>query len=230
MKFKDALELFKNKRYRALVILMLYIIFFIILASMFKGVNNNVDVKPSTPVEEKSPLELYCEMANYEFKMVYTSDEIYELTGKTFRDDSYFKINDIEYYYKDSNYYLLSDTSNSIDLDFDYYNVNKICSLISEGKIVNKNENLESNTIENKYLVNDTNKNIYITTIIKDNDISNVLVDLSDEDKEYIISIEYFNKNKVSNFTSIFNEAKAKEKSDEENIKEVENIKEGVGE
>lgn len=208
MNFNDIMELLKNKRYRSVLILIGYIIFFIVLASMFR----NSSPVYTEPEITKTPIETYCQLANYEYIATYEiNDQIFSLEGKTFRTDSYFKLDDQEFYLKDGKFYQFEeDMIKETYLEFDYYNINYLCNLLDKATLVSKNENYETDSIINKYSVLDENRkdNIYISVNIKDDNIDRVILDLSREEDKYVVEIEYKNIGQVSNFTSMFDEEK----------------------
>lgn len=208
MKFSDLASLWENKRTRAIVILVLYLIFFIFMASMFKTSN---DAKKVIPVETKKDyLELYCERANYEYEVNYqVNDTKFVIKGEHFRKDSHFTKEDNEYYVKNEIFYILdNEYYKKTDIDFDYYNVGSICSLIKNGKLIGKSEDYENESVIYSYSSKDDvrDQNINISYNVKNDVIDKVKLDLSIDDNTYIIDIEYKNIGQVSNFTSMFKE------------------------
>lgn len=211
MKFDEVKEFISNPRYRALVKLGLFLLFFIFIAvicRVYSSPNTNV-VKD----EQKTPLVKFSEMRNYEFNINYqVNDSITNIDGKTFRTDTCLTINDINYYINDNIYQIKDDFFILTSLDNKYLvKTNQIEQYINRGTLISKSEDYQSNTIMTKYsipvndLENQDIKELYITLYEKEKTIYKVDLQYIDNlDISSLVSITYFNVGEVTNFTTMF--------------------------
>lgn len=205
-KFK---EIWKNKRYHALIILLIYFIFFtVVLTSIRPNSNNNTNIL-------KTNLEKYEIMDKYKYEVNITvDDDNYYMIGYKDKLENKISIDDNIYDIKDNLYY---DNSNNV---FDFkstYNINitdfepnNIVKYINNG-VLDSETNYKSGIIKKSYLIktmdflsiydsnieeiNPIDGDITIETYEEDY-INKVVIDLSSYMKikninKYILEINY---------------------------------------
>lgn len=224
--FNKVKEFMSNSKNRALVTLGIYVLFFILVGTICRNyyvVNNKTDNSTST-VQEKTPIEKYAEMANYEVKMTNNMDNAITIcTGKVYRTNMYLTLNGISYYVNDNVYQIDNDTFKQANIDKVYLiTPGMINSYIGSGTIVGKNEDYENKVNSIKYSVqlskidSTLTGTFYITTYESNNEILKVDIDITQYVNTKftipvtsdIVTYEYSNLNGVSNFTNMFSEDK----------------------
>lgn len=148
------LELWDVPRYRALIKLGLYIIFFIFVITLIKTQDNNISKNPVTKI---NVMENFKNMNNYQYKVI-INNEVEETfisrvnNGKElilYNSDTYY-FDGIKMYKKIDSYQEFKD----IIFDFDIWRFNPlfITNLIDKGEFNAKTE-YQDDTISNEYLV-----------------------------------------------------------------------------
>lgn len=220
-KFK---ELMKNSRYRAIIKLFLWFLFFALLYLIINNgmvtskyvsnnSNNNGKIKKTNDA-----IENYKNMKNYEYMYTFTyndgSDKTIIVNGTYFDEKYYFSIGDNNYYFADELYLVLKDTNElvldpKIDLPISLTEIDKgviynwLSSSSKESEIT-YNDN--SKIAEYLYSVKDAYK-IIIETFIKDYYIEKIDINLVDflstknlQLQKFNVKIEYKNINNISSY------------------------------
>ncbi|MBR1376854.1 MAG: hypothetical protein IJ565_03470 [Bacilli bacterium] len=191
-------EFLKSKRGRAILRLGIYIIFFIIVAMLFRS---GSDILPNDNKEviSKTPLEKFSEMNNYQYVYTYNGDIETIIEGRVYRDIMYFTFEEDDYYIKDNRVYRYEDEEVETALDDIYLmNNHKIVSLIENATIDSKNENYKDNLITTRYSINLDKvlfkaDAMYVTLYENDKVIDKVLIEIVNDDITSTITIEYTN-------------------------------------
>lgn len=222
MSFKKIKEFFSNKRYRALTILALYILFFIFIFSIM----NFDDAKKFYENEEKTynsnplfRLEKYEFHYDIEFlnELDYPINK-YSIDGKTYGSNTLFYINETmqTYFIEDNTYYLFTNGMFQKQNE-EIFDINKLSAIniylyLKEAKRESvttyengdKKENYSMNVNEFSKLymgeITDKQGDIYIETYYKKNNINKIIMYLGNYNNTKI-NIEYNNINKVNYFT-----------------------------
>ncbi|MEG2311304.1 MAG: hypothetical protein RSB72_01240 [Bacilli bacterium] len=208
-------EIWKNKRYRSLIILAFYALFFVIVF-VFLNINTNKAIKPPVP---KTTIQNYAELSNYEFTLevniIKDNKEIKNICqGKTNQKTTI--IND-RYYLKDDKIYeIVNDKINLISnpfVDFDLFDLkpHNLATIIKKG-VLNYETKYADGSIEKSYLVlladvianfddkkiNDPKSSVEVIIKEKNKQIKNIQLDLSnyrkyqdDHVSSYIVKITY---------------------------------------
>lgn len=206
--FKKVKILYDNKKYRSLVILCAYFIFFTIVILIMQ---NNARHQPLTDVINKITLE---NMQSYSYKYTLTSnDENYTIEGVRYNAQErlvyngqiFYIINDNLYVIKEEQLTLIDDDIVSLRLlQLNSTNLNNIINVANKDYTIDGDIVMEKYTISfNRFLelyddtniVVDDNQNVFITISKKDNIIMSIELDLPG----YKLLIEYSNINKINN-------------------------------
>ena len=208
------LQLWAIPRWRSLIILCMYFLFFVLVISSINTQDSSYD-KPST-TNKNSIVESYKNMDNYYFTITIKNDNIKTLTGMMYDNKMVFELDEIKYSYEDGQLYKkdmeIYKKTDDFELDFEVYKFvpSFIYKLIENGKIEAKTE-YKDGTVSNTYLVNvsefmklyfgtlkQTNDDIIVTMyqnkdmIFKvDLDLTNVYYQEQDSTNDYKITIEY---------------------------------------
>lgn len=210
-KFK---ELWKDKRYRSLMILLLYFIFFLFIF-IFLNVNSNENNNKDTQ------RILFKNYKVYEFTTnININDYIFEIDGKRYNNNYSFSFND-EVFNLNYTEIMESNLDKNIINSFNFTpdiidNIIKNSSLISEKKVISNNEIIkEYNILLSDYLnildfnlVNYDNSDfvlIEVTELNKDVvfvklDLTNFYKNIEESYFKYEITISYDKINNVSEF------------------------------
>ena len=210
---KKIIELWHIPRYRSLLVLGIYIVFFMIVIALIdisKPVNLND--KPKVNV-----LDVYSSMESYKYKAIIENEKTETLTGKVYVSDQIINFNEENYYY--NNIYLYKQDGEVYKkvsekvLDFEIWRMTPpiIRALVKKGKFDSKTE-YSDGIIANTYLVSvsdfvklyyveDTEnyESIKITLYENKNNILKVYLDLTNVYKhsqdannyDYEVTIEY---------------------------------------
>ena len=224
-KFK---EIWSNKRYRSLILLGFWMIFFVfVYFVMNNNDHDNVIQKPKEVEVTKTTLDKYKEMKNYTFNLeINTSkseNSIYSYTGKTYQDITI--LND-KYLLKDNTIYEINGNQMKVleatlfEINIFKLKPNNINNLISLGQL-NYETKYNDGSIEKSFLiplkeiikdfkgeeVADLKSSVEIKYKEKDNWINEITVDLSNyyeyetsKKETYIIKITYNNINQIEQF------------------------------
>ena len=214
-KFKKVInkfrELWKDKRYRSLMILLMYLIFFIIIFSILNFDSGKVHSNYEQTIEFK-------DYNIYDFSIELDINTfVYSLNGKRYQDKYEFIFDNQNF---DMNYDEIRQSNLDINIvnvfEFTPYFINNMLDnsvLISEKKMVATNEIVKEYSLDlSKYLqILDYNLDIYnpddiilITMTELDNQVTNIKLDLTNFYKnleeayqEYKITINYSNLNNI---------------------------------
>lgn len=202
-KFK---ELWAVPRYRSIIKLGLWIIFFILVSlgvSSYEYVgkdNHSNDNNDEEIIEEKEAIEKFKDMDNYSFTINYIGKENTVIIGKNYNNKSIIMFNDKMYYREGDIVYNIEGeyrSSEEIDSPFPSSDFSlqpsDLYTLIKRGTLDEETKKIQDNTIIKKYIIIDQlvllkyqipegekNKaSIIITTYEKDGQINKVDVDLT---------------------------------------------------
>ena len=195
-KFK---EIWKNKRYHALIILLIYFIFFtVVLTSIRPNSNNNTNIL-------KTNLEKYEIMDKYKYEVNITVDnDNYYMIGYKDKLENKISIDDDIYDIKDNLYY---DDSNNV---FDFkstYNINitdfepdKIIKYINAGNL-DSETNYKSGILKKSYLIKTMDfLSIYDSNIEEINPIDgDIIIETYEEDYINKVVIDLSSYMKIKN-------------------------------
>ncbi len=165
LKNKKIIEILKNKKFRSLIILVLYFIFFtIIILSFNQNGDLNNEQRPNDNLNNKNQLNAlnnYKLMTNYKWSCLV--NEIDKLNGIVKNDIVYINFNN-------SNYQLISEKlfQDGAEIEDDFinsvlvYNPNYIFNLIQNGELKFENKIFTDNSIEIE--------KTYLGTVTKDDE------------------------------------------------------------
>ena len=158
--FLDILKfIFKNPRYRSILILVLYFLFFSVIILISKS---NSD---SRTIEEKiDPIDEFKSKQNYQFKVEIDNDEF---EGYYSDDKITFIYNDVDYVYENDELepseFIYSEILKYIDTSYIY-------EIIEKQEIYSKTE-YNNSTTSTTYLIDDIEISIYESTKIYEVDV-----------------------------------------------------------
>jgi hypothetical protein len=219
MDYKKIQEIWKNKRYRSLLILGGYLIFFMFLGSIF-SYNGSVD----TPTNKESGVTLN-KVYNFEYKykINYLNDFDYpekevNIEGKHYLEKDYFTVKETgeSYYFEKNKYYnateKLKEIKDTMFFDITLITPINLSKYLEKATLKKKNEDVETGMLEKEYelkikdylLIYDNEKTdidgfITIKTYTKDNKPVKAILDLTNFGK-VIIEANYSKLNKVEPF------------------------------
>lgn len=206
-KFRNFIKKFKElwavPRYRAMIKLGLWVVFFIFVSLYInsleyvkKGYTNTNDDN-----EDKEIIEKFKEMNNYNFELTYSGKEKITLSGKSYSNRVALTTTNKTYYLENNNLYSIKDgfieekvDQAYIPLTNFYLRPSDIYNLISLGKLDEEIKKVQDNTIINKYLVtnkailkhyqdielqDDDDSSIVVTTYEKNDQIDKVIIDFT---------------------------------------------------
>lgn len=181
-KNKKIIETLKNKRFRSLIILVFYFIFFTIIILNFKPSDNlNNEQRPSENSNNKNQLNAlnnYKSMTNYKWSCLVNETD--EIIGTV-------KNNIVYVTFNNSNYQLISEKlfKNGEEIEDDFinnvllYNPNYIFSLIQNGEQKFENKIFTDNSIEKGYMGTVTKDDEPIVVRIKTFELDNFIYKVS---------------------------------------------------
>ncbi len=217
--FKD---IFKNKRKRAVVSLLFWIAFFVIVFFMIGGSNTvpkeyrSGESRPSV-----NALDNFKKMSNFEFSYLITiEDKVvnnYKIDGTYYNKNYYFQMNGQDYYFMDNNVYLVNDNErklvkfNSIDstnlfniINFELLTKDSVSTFIESSEEKNKTTYKDGKVVTNFVYKNYDNKQISIVSSEYSNIIDNIEMDFSNyfnqNYKQFTINMTYKNINNIANY------------------------------
>lgn len=191
--FSKLRELWRIPKFKGIVQLVFWFIFFLVIALIFRSADNNIpDVKVDTSVN------------SYEYNYQYKEDNnIIDISGTYYKDKQVFYMNNIKYYYLNNNYYLAT-TSNITEIPYaiNEWGYESIKNIIDNNSYSNKIEyednvryeyNVVSSVYNSYYNTNYTND--ITITVIKDEFIESASINYGFG----IVDIKYSNINKIKN-------------------------------
>jgi len=220
MDIKKIKELWQNKRYRAFIILVAYILVFMLLGTMFNySKNDSLDENKESKEITLSKMHNF----NYKYKINYLDDfdepiKEVNIKGEHYLEKDYFTVEETgeSYYYEDKKYYnateKLKEIKDTMFFDITISNPKKISSYLEKATLKKKNEDVETGIIEKEYelsikkFLNIYNKEkteiedfITIKTYEKDGLVTKVVLDLTRFGR-IIIEANYSKINEVKPF------------------------------
>lgn len=209
---KKFIELWNTPRYRSVIILTLYIIFF---ALVIASINSS---KPTTNSTNKVDIiSIYTQMNNYRYQVTIKNETEEKLVGRVNDNKQIIMFNDTNYYYNNIHLYeqkedIYKQTDEQL-LDFEIWRMTPtfINSLIKRGTFESKTEYADGE-VANTYLVNvanfvelyygdETEANEFISVTLRQNNerVLNAELDLTaiyhqqqfSNQYDYIVKIEY---------------------------------------
>ena len=195
-KFK---ELWANKRYRSLIKLVFYLIFFAVLFFIYEFASPDV---ANSPVEKNNDFENY---NNYEYKInLNINDVLFDLDGKRYDNKYEFIFEDNTYSFDNSN---LNTDNNFMNLNNDIINVfnytpDLINNIIENSEIISEKKLITDNILIKEYSIKlDKYMEILDVNFDKYNEEDKIDI-LVSEKNDYVIKIEL----DLSNFYKYFEE------------------------
>lgn len=194
-------ELWKIPRYKALIQLGLYLLFFTItfgfmyLIGIISGNKETIAIK--------TPLENYKEMVNYEYTYNIKINNIdNNITGTKYNDKNEFKYLNNEYYINNKLVYSKK-TNEQIDklINFDilFLDQNNLFDLMTNYSINNKKTVYNNNNSKTEYTISYNSNEINMTTYIEDNYINKITISFIDK-TDINIEIVYDNINNIRSY------------------------------
>jgi len=204
-------ELWKNKRYRSLIILGFYFIFIMFIVMGLKST-------PSIPKVEEPVKTSYESMNNYEYTYTITSNEVINIEGMRYQDKEIilYKNDNKKYYYDEDGFYLVSDNqmNRTSYILYDYsmkdLRPNRINQLLLSSTLSHE-MSYQNNEIKKEYKIaikdylrwlngtfSSDDSIITIEVIEKDSLVNKITLDLTNYNNT-TLTINYFNHNKLTN-------------------------------
>lgn len=208
------LELWQVPRYRSLIILGLYIIFFVIVISSIKMQNSNNIKNISIPAVDI--MTNYKNMDNYQYNVTIKNDDTVTLSGKVYKNNQTLLCNDNNYYITNNKIYIkqekyIEQTEKLFEFDIWKFNPVFISNLIEKGIMESKTE-FSDGIIAKSYLVpsrdfikeyfgdeTTSDDKIKITVYQNDKRVTKIELDIStvyhiqqySNQYDYLVTIEY---------------------------------------
>ncbi|MDD4808734.1 MAG: hypothetical protein PHP12_01655 [Bacilli bacterium] len=160
---KKVKELWGIPRYKALMKLGLWVIFFVFAVAYINSSNQPSPSKDNHN-QIKSALSNYSQRDNYKFSFKMNGQITEELTGKQYKDRMIIEYHEKSYYIEDGTLYLLkeegidSKVDDVLPFDLLLFMPQQLYNLIQLGTLEEKIENVNNDLIGHKYLI--TNKKI----------------------------------------------------------------------
>ena len=199
MKIKDVFlklkELWKIPKFKGLIQLLFWVIFFLIVSLLFRSAEKKVDL----PVDINNKIDSY--EYNYQYK---ESNNIINISGTYYQDKQVFYMNDIKYYYLDNNYYLaVNKELTNMPYAMNEWEYESLKNIMDNNSYSNKIEYIDSTLYEynigisayNNYYNTNYPNNIVITIVRKDDKIESASINYGFGKVE----INYSNINKIKN-------------------------------
>lgn len=240
--FKELIkELYKDKRKKGLVSLLLWFLFFVII---FLFLGNPRDMKytyietsnsnDNTVKVSKSSLENFKTMENFEYSYLITINEnnitnTYKVDGTYYNEKYYFETSGYSYYLKDNNIYLVDDSlkqltlvgnlsnNNSVFnyLDLKLLTKDNINTFITSSEKVNEVTYKDGNGTKEFRYTNYDNRIINITTKEYGNIINSIELDFSkyfgSKYQVFSVVITYKNVNNISEYNKNYDDYEIKD-------------------
>lgn len=181
-------NIWKNKRYRSIVVLLGYLVFLVVVVVVFQGLQSPKEViKPST----QTPLEIFTKVQQYEFVLLEKQQLIFQ--GKV-KENKAIVENSIDYYYqserllyqKKYDQYEKIEHPTDIALFLALTTPFEINQLISKGTLEYKTEYSDRTVIDYKVPLSDVSFSLptwiefHIQTVEKDSKISQIIYQIAD--------------------------------------------------
>ena len=199
MKIKDVFlklkELWKIPKFKGLIQLLFWVIFFLIVSLLFRSAEKKVNL----PVDINNKIDSY--EYNYQYK---ESNNIINISGTYYQDKQVFYMNDIKYYYLDNNYYLaVNKELTNMPYAMNEWEYESLKNIMDNNSYSNKIEYIDSTLYEynigisvyNNYYNTNYPNNIVITIVKKDDKIESASINYGFGKVE----INYSNINKIKN-------------------------------
>jgi len=218
-------ELFTNKQYRSIMILVLYAVLFAILIVFIRTPGENLSNDGGSTVTNLKGYELI-DNKNFGYKYTVTlDDEEYIYDGQKFGDKElvilskdevkrYYYIEDDKTYIKEN--YVYKSTVDKPILIFDFFDTDVLDQLITRSILIDENANRYKIDNQDLYdvLNEDTTKvesgENYITLNYRNSNITKITFELDNYSKtigenydKVIISLEYYDFNLIEDFEEI---------------------------
>lgn len=210
-------ELWNDTKTHSIMVLSFWLIFMAVLIVFVR-----LTATPSTNTTSNEPLATSFEsIKNYEFSYVQSTNE---LNGQVYDDSMLFILNNHRYYYKDDVYLINGDTGVKQDLDLGWLKINaKMLNNLLAGlngtdingytqyvvpldRFINLYE-IDTDADLTKAMTYSVVVNVYK----KDDVINKVVLDMTNyrlfrfnDSKPYVVSLYFYNINKINDFTSDF--------------------------
>ncbi len=213
-------ELWNNPKTHAIIVLGLWFLFIGAVILFLKISSIASSSTENNQTVQTDPLTSFNEMQSYEFN--YTASDL-SLNGLVY-DDKYLLYLDNQKYYKNNTLYKIGETiENSDEPEILKLNNQMLYNLIKDINPIT-NEEYDSylvplisfiNTYENTTVTdyNLSNYNVVINVYQKDDVINKVVIDLTNyynykgiSTESYILTINYYNINNISDFTEEYDE------------------------
>ena len=230
VKLKEYYKIFKEywkiPKYRTYIKLFLWTIF-IVFAMMYVRSGLNSRKQYQKYLEDNNALEVFRRTDSYNYDYIITQNlDEFKLTGAHYNNLWMYKFDNSNdtIYVEDGNYYTIYNDKkmigvNGLPVDLSKFTSDFLYKLVKKGKLDYKKENSD-NSIEESYIVSINNfsklygsnitaekGNITINTIVKDNKLKGIVLDLSNFVKLsnqailiYKIDMKFKDFNKVDNF------------------------------
>lgn len=215
---KEKIETFKKlwaiPRYKAIIQLILWISFFLVLYIIISAIaifNKPYEDKKVKPIT-KSALENYTEMNNYEYKYNFTyiinkENKTSLIEGTKYNNQNTFKLLGVKYKIENNVIYDINNnvTTNLTDYDILLLEPTNIINLLNTA--VSKEEtkyndgNAKTEYTFSDMLITTYEENNYITKI--DLDLTNYMIKINPKITYYIINITYENINNIDSFNEL---------------------------
>lgn len=215
-------ELFTNKQYRSIIILIFYAILFTVLIVIIRNPRGNLNTSGGTTITNVDGYELI-DNKNFGYKYtVLVDDEEYIYEGEKFGDKELFTLSkgevSREYYIEKDNIYVKEKDIYQRAMEkpiivFDFFNTDILDQLITRGILVDEEAKRYRIDSQNLYdVLNDdtvkveTSEN-YITLNYRNSNITRIVFELDNYAKiigenydKVIISLDYYDFNLIEDF------------------------------
>ena len=197
------LELWNIPRYRSLIKLSIYFIFFLVVIASINTSNTNHYVEPKVDVMEE-----YKKLTSYHYTATIKNEIVESYVGYTYNNKHLILFNEDNYYYEDDLYKEYEDGYQKLDnalFDFDIWKFTPsfISSLIQKGEFSSKTEYVDGST-SNTYLVSGSD---FISLYFNDvtNSSENISITIyKNEDKVKKVELDLTNIYNLKEFSNAF--------------------------
>lgn len=218
-------ELFTNKQYRSIAILIFYAILFVVVIAMIRMPSNSGIMENGTHVTNVKGFELI-DNKNFSYKYtIMVDDEQYIYEGKKFKDKDLVtltKDEETREYYLENNKYYVKEEDSFVSivekpiLIFDFFHTDALDMLISRSILIDEVANRYRIDNQDLYdVLNSDNSKVdsgenYITLNYRNSNITRIVFELDNYSKtigenynKVIITLEYFDFNLIDDFDDI---------------------------
>ena len=197
------LELWNIPRYRSLIKLCIYFIFFLVVIASINTSSTNHYVEPKVDVMEE-----YKKLTSYHYTATIKNEIVESYVGYTYNNKHLILFNEDNYYYEDDLYKEYEDGYQKLDnalFDFDIWKFTPsfISSLIQNGEFSSKTEYVDGSTSDT-YLVSVSN---FISLYFNDvtNSSENISITIyKNEDKVKKVELDLTNIYNLKEFSNAF--------------------------